>query len=229
MILSRVITHVREQNWTAVAIDFVIVVVGVFVGLQVNLWNESRVEATKRRQIIAALVTNLEDAIAVHKRFVAEIDAGLLAWEQAHAEGQRPPPFVYRVEGSDTAPDAWSTFEQMQLTELFDPVTLFDLTFFYSEAAGVGQKYLRYVTFVEDAVLPGLLQGSDAFYDSGGHLGPAFRANMDRLEEFKGETQILAAWAECLVYRLEAERTFDQNCRRADYRLDGMDQFQSIR
>ncbi|MEE2692784.1 MAG: hypothetical protein VX640_14720 [Pseudomonadota bacterium] len=42
MILRRVIEHVKAQNWTAVALDFVIVVVGVFVGLQVNNWNEAR-------------------------------------------------------------------------------------------------------------------------------------------------------------------------------------------
>ena len=35
MILRRVIKHVRNQEWTAIAIDFVIVVLGVFLGLQV--------------------------------------------------------------------------------------------------------------------------------------------------------------------------------------------------
>lgn len=34
MLLRRVMEHVRAQNWFAIAIDFVIVVVGVFVGLQ---------------------------------------------------------------------------------------------------------------------------------------------------------------------------------------------------
>ena len=42
MLLRKVTMHVREQNWTAVFIDFVIVVVGVFVGLQVQDWNEFR-------------------------------------------------------------------------------------------------------------------------------------------------------------------------------------------
>jgi len=42
MILRRVINHFRKQEWTAIAIDFLIVVVGVFVGLQVNNWNEAR-------------------------------------------------------------------------------------------------------------------------------------------------------------------------------------------
>jgi hypothetical protein len=35
MILRRVIKHFRNQEWTAIAIDFVIVVFGVFVGIQV--------------------------------------------------------------------------------------------------------------------------------------------------------------------------------------------------
>jgi len=42
MILRRVIKHVRNQEWTAICIDFFIVVFGVFVGLQVQQWNEMR-------------------------------------------------------------------------------------------------------------------------------------------------------------------------------------------
>lgn len=42
MILRRVIEHVRAQNWTAVALDFVIVVMGVFIGIQVANWNAAR-------------------------------------------------------------------------------------------------------------------------------------------------------------------------------------------
>ena len=36
MLLRRVTEHVRDQNWTAVGVDFVIVVIGVFVGIQVS-------------------------------------------------------------------------------------------------------------------------------------------------------------------------------------------------
>ncbi len=42
MILRRVTEHVREQNWTAVGIDFCIVVIGVFIGIQVSNWNDER-------------------------------------------------------------------------------------------------------------------------------------------------------------------------------------------
>ena len=47
MILRRVIKHVRDQEWTAITIDFIIVVIGVVVGIQVSNWNTER--QTQRR------------------------------------------------------------------------------------------------------------------------------------------------------------------------------------
>lgn len=57
MILRRVIEHVKKQHWTAVALDFVIVVMGVFVGLQVNNWNEARAN----RGIVAAHLSEIRE------------------------------------------------------------------------------------------------------------------------------------------------------------------------
>ena len=42
MILRRVIKHVRKQEWTAIMIDLIIVVVGVYVGIQAQAWNAER-------------------------------------------------------------------------------------------------------------------------------------------------------------------------------------------
>ena len=42
MILRRVIAHFKKQEWTAIGLDFLIVVIGVFVGIQVSNWNEAR-------------------------------------------------------------------------------------------------------------------------------------------------------------------------------------------
>ncbi len=42
--LLRVAEHIRTQNWTAIGIDFLIVVLGVFVGIQVANWNAARVD-----------------------------------------------------------------------------------------------------------------------------------------------------------------------------------------
>lgn len=42
MILRSVTKHIRDQNWFAVFLDFAIVVVGVFVGIQVSNWDQER-------------------------------------------------------------------------------------------------------------------------------------------------------------------------------------------
>jgi|GEM_PF-142126 len=39
MILRRPTKHVKDQNWFAVGLDFVIVVAGVFLGIQIGNWN----------------------------------------------------------------------------------------------------------------------------------------------------------------------------------------------
>lgn len=68
MLLRRVMGHVKAQNWTAVALDFVIVVVGVFIGIQVSNWNEAR----KDEGLARAAVENLKkefDAIYAEAKF----------------------------------------------------------------------------------------------------------------------------------------------------------------
>ena len=42
VILRSVTKHIREQNWFAVFLDFFIVVVGVFIGIQVSNWDQER-------------------------------------------------------------------------------------------------------------------------------------------------------------------------------------------
>lgn len=40
--LRHVISHLRRQDWTAVFIELIVVVVGVFIGVQASNWNENR-------------------------------------------------------------------------------------------------------------------------------------------------------------------------------------------
>lgn len=60
MILRRVIEHVKGQNWTAIAIDFVIVVLGVFIGIQVSNWNAERADRVSERDYLAQLRQDLK-------------------------------------------------------------------------------------------------------------------------------------------------------------------------
>ena len=60
MILRRVIAHFKKQEWTAIAIDFLIVVVGVFVGLQVNNWNIAQAEQRREAFYLQRLHSDLD-------------------------------------------------------------------------------------------------------------------------------------------------------------------------
>jgi hypothetical protein len=55
VILRRVTEHVRTQNWFAVGLDFGIVVIGVFVGIQVSNWNQERVGAEQQQRYLERL------------------------------------------------------------------------------------------------------------------------------------------------------------------------------
>jgi len=60
MLLRRAIEHVKRQEWTAIAIDFVIVVVGVFIGIQVANWNEARVDDARATNYLERIQNDLE-------------------------------------------------------------------------------------------------------------------------------------------------------------------------
>ena len=84
MILRRITQHVREQNWFAVGLDFAIVVIGVFIGIQVSNWNEQvAVNAEKDRYLqqlsaeYRAIETTLERHVADYRRSVGA-SAGVL-------------------------------------------------------------------------------------------------------------------------------------------------------
>lgn len=72
MLLRRVIEHVKTQNWMAVGLDFVIVVAGVFIGIQVSNWNaaiaDRRTETEYLRQLQGDL-QNIQEEVAAQIEF----------------------------------------------------------------------------------------------------------------------------------------------------------------
>lgn len=64
MVLRRLREHVSHHNWFAVAIDFVIVVLGVFVGIQASNWNQARVARDQAREYRSMLSDDLNTNIA---------------------------------------------------------------------------------------------------------------------------------------------------------------------
>jgi hypothetical protein len=63
MILRRLTANLRTQNWTAIAIELVIVIVGVFVGTQVANWNQERSDKAAAQRMLVQLVPELRSQI----------------------------------------------------------------------------------------------------------------------------------------------------------------------
>jgi len=60
MILRRISVHVKDQNWFAVGLDFVIVVIGVFIGIQVSNWNAAREDRSNETLYLGYLAEDLQ-------------------------------------------------------------------------------------------------------------------------------------------------------------------------
>ena len=60
MAVRRFRDHIAEHNWFAVGIDVAVVVLGVFLGLQANNWNESRLDRQRGQQYRQRLIDDLD-------------------------------------------------------------------------------------------------------------------------------------------------------------------------
>jgi len=86
MILRRIREHIAHHNWFAVAVDFIIVVLGVFVGLQASNWNQARIDRNQAREYRSMLredlATNLSD-LSSRKRYYEWVRSEALATQAA--------------------------------------------------------------------------------------------------------------------------------------------------
>ncbi|WP_290497874.1 hypothetical protein [Hyphomonas sp. UBA4494] len=81
MILRRLTKHVKDQNWFAVGLDFVIVVIGVFVGMQVSNWNDAHQTQSERQLIEMRL---LSDFVLMHEDVVRAAEGHEAVLESLH-------------------------------------------------------------------------------------------------------------------------------------------------
>ena len=78
MLLRRFVAHARKQDWMAIAIEFVLLVLGVFLGIQVANWNEARHERALEAEYVARLQRDF-------RAIDARMTANLSSWERNSA------------------------------------------------------------------------------------------------------------------------------------------------
>lgn len=180
--LRQVTAHLKEQNWIAVILDFVIVVIGVFVGLQVNNWNEARHDTVRGQEYLQRIHSDvLED--------VGALDRRLAFWGDVADYGNAALDFAEN--GKLTNGSAWDTLLAFYQASQIWPFTTSDGT--YQELIAAGDLGL-----VSDSDLRHSL--ADYYVTGSRRLArrvdviPAYREEIRGLTPMSVQRQI---WAHC--------------------------------
>jgi hypothetical protein len=74
MILRRFMKHITDQNWFAVGLDVLVVIVGIFLGLQVQAWYGRQAESIEERNYLFRLSEEFSEAIVSNNSVAAYMD-----------------------------------------------------------------------------------------------------------------------------------------------------------
>ena len=77
MIIQRMARALKTQDWSTIAIELVVVVVGIFLGLQVDDWNDRRKEAAREEANLQRLLTDIDEMISRHESYEEEAKSKL--------------------------------------------------------------------------------------------------------------------------------------------------------
>jgi len=100
MIFRRIKAHIEKENWFAVGIDFCIVVIGVFIGIQVANWNASQFERREETAIIerlqsdfARIKADADLSLAFHARMNEDVRFVLRSLRSGELKDEDVPAF----------------------------------------------------------------------------------------------------------------------------------------
>ncbi len=174
MILRRIIEHVREQNWTAIAIEFVLLVLGVFLGIQVANWNEARLESQRADGFLERLSGDLDqELIEIDKRLVY-VGRSIEYGEQALA---------WAEDGTLAQGSAWQTVLAFVQASRILPYTPVDTT--YQEMRSAGQLGLVRDAKLRASLTEYFVSGTLTRADYILRLNPDYRSHVRGLTPYR--------------------------------------------
>ncbi|WP_100644608.1 hypothetical protein [Alteromonas facilis] len=67
MLLRRFMLNLNEQNWVAVFLDLLVVISGIFLGLQVTEWNNQRIENNRSVEYLERILIDFDNNIELQE------------------------------------------------------------------------------------------------------------------------------------------------------------------
>jgi hypothetical protein len=214
VILRRVIAHFRNQEWTAIFLDFLIVVLGVFVGLQVNNWNEDRADQLRAETYMERIrfdfqlisdrlesnITEFDTALQSVEYLRNEIDRLALLTEEQAAEFRSA---LNDIDASSIPAWRSATYTEMQsagVLDLIDNAALKQALVDYDQGAVIahtawGTLIGRQIEFVEPILFSLIEYGPQVNVSKGTDVINVVRFDYERMKsgaDFRAALSALA-------------------------------------
>ena len=133
MLLRRLRKHFVDQNWIAVSFDVLVVVVGIFLGFQLDRWNEDRKESKTELRHLERLRTDLEiekksflEVIATAEMRLSQIDLLERVAIDPGVAATDPRGFIFALEQvtwRNFPPITAYTYKELQSSGRISPLT----------------------------------------------------------------------------------------------------------
>jgi hypothetical protein len=183
MSLRSLAARFRQQDWTAVAIEILIVIVGVFIGLQVSNWNDTRKENERGREYLQRLQAELlQDANTLTQ--ISKF------WSDVEANGQMA--MAYAEEGVLHEGSAWRTLLAYHQASQVWPYRKPDVTF--QEISSTGSLLLIRDTALRERIARHYSAGAGSQVTEVLGLIPRYREHVRGLVPWKIQRYI---WTQC--------------------------------
>ena len=95
MILNRIVQNVRNQNWSTLGLELLVVMAGIFLGLQADSWTQSRSEKKELSTYLQALSDELGSTAWMRRNYVG--------WHDDVIDGLRKA--IERTDGTQLTPE----------------------------------------------------------------------------------------------------------------------------
>ena len=191
----------RRALLARLALELVIVFTGVYAAFALSEYESGRDAATRRRQLQAALVSEIRDITSNTQRVATVLPTQLARFDSSVTAGARPPlePFIEPVR---VQPHMWEATIESGALDTFDVPMVYGLSQFYNELNAGFEQLAQLRGLSESVLIPALGSSSDEFYDSSNRLRPKYRWYRDGLARLSRLAASITAKGDSLVSAL---------------------------
>lgn len=99
MIMGRIASALKRQEWTTILIEFVLVIVGVLIALQLDQWKDTLAENAEEKRLLLAVLDDV-------RQDILDLENSKLALDSVSAFGATA---IASLESGDCVDTCWST------------------------------------------------------------------------------------------------------------------------